>query len=204
MVTSIGGMTGLTAQAGIRSAGSTRPDPKELFKKIDANGDGKIDQDELSAEMAKASAHTGSTGAVADVASLMSEMDANGDGSLGEDEYANGVRTFLDAVRGSAGGPPPMGPPPPDAGQMFSDADADGDGSVTKEELESALIALGEKPEGAPDAAELFDRLDADGDGKIDRDEFESEMENLRNEKAEDYRKNMRLDTASTTVSLKV
>ncbi|MCC6157082.1 MAG: EF-hand domain-containing protein [Deltaproteobacteria bacterium] len=201
-------MTGIAATGGMRGPEAGRLDPKDLFKKIDANGDGKIDEDELSAEISEAASRHGSASAVVDVASLMSDMDTDGDGSLGEDEYASGVKTFLNAVRGSAGGSPPMGSPPmgppPDAAQLFSDADEDEDGTVTQDELANALAALGEKPEGAPDAAELFERLDANGDGKIDRDEFESEMEKLRNEKAEDYRKNIKIETTAATISLKV
>ena len=77
-----------------------RPTKEEMFQKADANGDGKIDADELNEVLAKASEMSGQT---IDAAELLSNADEDGDGALDQAEMDNAMAKLREE----------MGPPPP-------------------------------------------------------------------------------------------
>lgn len=54
---------------------------------------------------------------------------------------------------------------------MFREMDKNGDGRITKEELELALIQLGERPSSSKIEA-IINQIDTDGNGCIEIDEF--------------------------------
>jgi len=77
-----------------------RPTKEEMFQKADANGDGKIDADELNEVLAKASEMSGRT---IDAAAVLGNADEDGDGALDQAEMDNAMARLREQ----------MGPPPP-------------------------------------------------------------------------------------------
>lgn len=134
---------------------------QSMFDKIDTNGDGKHDADELAAMTAN-----GPSGApTAD--EILSSFDTDGDGAISESEY-NAAQDAQSATSTS---------PQQAAGissedfikQLFSESDTDGDGVLSEEEI-SAMAAKG--PEGGLSAEELMTKLDTDEDGTVSESEF--------------------------------
>jgi Ca2+-binding EF-hand superfamily protein len=139
---------------------------QQMFAKVDANGDGKHDKDELAAMVANGP--KGAPGAD----DILSKFDTDGDGTISESEF-------------EAAAPPEQqmqGPPPMMGGmggmstadfleQMFSSTDTNGDGVHDEEEL-AAMVANG--PEGAPGVGEILEKFDTDGDGVISKAEFDA------------------------------
>jgi Ca2+-binding EF-hand superfamily protein len=136
---------------------------QNMFNRIDTNGDGKHDKDELAAMVANGP----SGGPSAD--EIISAFDTDGDGAISESEF----NTVQDQQTQGAGGPPP--PPMGNisseefAKQLFANSDTDGDGLLSADEL-SAMAAKG--PEGGASAEELMTKLDTDGDGSVSESEF--------------------------------
>jgi len=87
--------------------GQGRPNPEEMFKRLDKNADGKITKDEAPERMAE----------------NFDKIDKNGDGAITQDE--------LKPPGGGQGGP---GGDRPNAEEMFKRLDKNGDGKVTKDE----------------------------------------------------------------------
>ncbi|OPY72007.1 MAG: EF hand [Syntrophorhabdus sp. PtaU1.Bin050] len=132
---------------------------QQMFSKVDANGDGKLDSDEL-AEMVANGPKNGPS-----VDEILSQSDTDGDGSVSESEF-------------EATAPPP--PPMQGMGgmssadfleQLFSDADTNGDGVISEDEM-STVVANG--PANGPSVDDIFAKLDTDGDGSISQTEFEA------------------------------
>jgi len=131
---------------------------QQMFNKIDTNGDGKHDEDEL-AQMV-ANGPQGGPG----VEDILAQFDTDGDGSISESE-------FNAAGPGASG---PMG----GAGtmstadfikEMFGQIDKNEDGAIDEDELEQ-MAAMG--PRGGPGAEELLAELDTNGDGSVSETEF--------------------------------
>lgn len=100
---------------------------KELLSKLDSNGDGSVDQEELSTALS----HKSDDGILVSLSDNFSDLDSDSSGDLSSDEIA-------------AMAPPP--PPPRDqapttelADALLSALDADEDGSIDTSELTSAL-----------------------------------------------------------------
>lgn len=108
---------------------------QRMFSKIDTNGDGKHDKDELAAMVAN-----GPNGGPS-VDEIISQFDTDGDGAISQAEFeAQG----------------PMGPPP-GVDDMFSALDADGDGSISKTEFDAMFSqGTGTSSVKATDQAEDF------------------------------------------------
>lgn len=93
---------------------------EKLFSKLDVNGDGGIDQSELTQFLDYASSAlsgtsgTSSTSATSDTASadLFKAMDTDGDGTLSKTELADGAKKLFDELRSQLMTGPPPGPPP--------------------------------------------------------------------------------------------
>lgn len=134
------------------------------FKRADADGDGKITKDELSAVIPKDGKGPG-------VDDPFSKVDTNQDGCIDETEDKAAFEQML--KNGPPGGPsrrPPGGPP--DMSKMASDlfklVDTDSDGKVTKDELTQALS----KSDSNLSVEDLLKNLDADEDGSITESEL--------------------------------
>jgi Ca2+-binding EF-hand superfamily protein len=131
----ISGISGSSSYSGYASSSTTTSTDKskkfaeDLLKKLDANGDGSVDKDELSSAVSS----DPKDGITVSLSKAFSDLDSNDDDSLDADELA--------AM------PPP--PPPPmqmDAGSatdqaqdLLSALDTDGDGSISESELTTAL-----------------------------------------------------------------
>ncbi|MGD9006554.1 MAG: EF-hand domain-containing protein [Desulfobacteraceae bacterium] len=172
------GMPGPTPQG---PAMGGRPDPAEMFNKVDQDGSGGLDQTEFQTLAGKISEATGQE---VDVNELFATYDTDGDGALSEDE----THTAMEANRPA--GPPPggmMGPmggmgamrpgAAPDLSQIFSDADQDGDGSLDESEVQGVADMISQVTEQDIDAAELLAEFDEDGDGVLDEEETIAALE---------------------------
>ena len=129
--------------SGISGMGSMmngmRPDPQQMFNRMDKDGSAGIDKDELSAmteKMADAS------GTEIDVVSLMAEFDGDGDGILNQDE-THAAMESLKAQMGPPvnGGPGAGGGPPPPAKEEAAGVYGQ-DGVESQSTIEQLLDAL--------------------------------------------------------------
>jgi hypothetical protein len=118
-------------------------DKWERLSKLDKNGDGSIDENEIPKGPAG-----GGKGRPGGGGEFFKRADKNGDGKLSQDEV------------------------PEQAWERMSKADKDGDGAVTEEELKAAWEARG-GGKGGPGkgGADFFARADKNGDGKLTKDE---------------------------------
>jgi Ca2+-binding EF-hand superfamily protein len=167
------GVSSSLAEEGSRKPEGRRPElPRlgEYMKRADANGDGKISQEEFQSAGKKESAER------------FSKMDSNGDGQVDETEMRQMAEKMRDGMRRGLEGPRDGGPRPegPRDGGPRPEGSRDGgprpegprDGGPRPEGPRDG----GPRPEGPRDGgfnpAEMFGRMDKSGDGSIDRDEF--------------------------------
>ena len=97
-------------QGGPGGPGQGRPNPEEMFKRLDKNGDGKVTKDEAPERMAQ----------------NFDKIDKNGDGAITQDE--------LKPPGGGQGGPGGQGGDRPSPEDMFKRLDKNSDGKITKDE----------------------------------------------------------------------
>ncbi len=150
MISSISSGSNLTSMIQMR---------QQMFSKIDTNGDGKHDADELSA-MAANGPQDGPS-----AEDILTQFDTDGDGSISESE-------FNAADPGSSGAMSGAGVMSTEdfISQMFSKIDENEDGTIDEDEL-AQMVAMG--PEDSPSTEELLSQLDTDGDGTISETEFD-------------------------------
>lgn len=186
MVSSVGGYSASAAMATMAaSRAQARPDTSqmasELFSKLDAKGQGYIEQSDLQSAFSQvfsdASSSTGSaTDSSADSSALFKALDGDGNGKVTESEFSSGLQKLADALDSQAfsrrmggaqdaGGAPP--PPPPPQG-------AD-DTGLTKDQLQSQLDQIGSTDSARSSlissVVQNFDKADTDGDGKVSQTE---------------------------------
>jgi collagen type III alpha len=101
--------------------GGTRPNPGEIFKRLDKNGDGKIAKDEAPER----------------IAANFDKLDTNKDGFITPDE--------LKARPPGAGGPGGPGGARPNPEDIFKRLDKNGDGKIAKDEAPERIAANFEK-----------------------------------------------------------
>lgn len=75
----------------------------ELFKRVDQNGDGGVDQAEFSEWAVKMAERDGAT--AVDATAAMAEMDQDGDGLLSQTELDSGMPAFMEQMGGGAAAP---------------------------------------------------------------------------------------------------
>ncbi|XP_059637592.1 calmodulin-like [Cornus florida] len=143
---------------------------KQVFKFIDANGDGKLSPLELS-EVLLSLGHERST-ATKEAEGMVREMDCNGDGFVDIDEFMNVVLN-----KGSEEGSGPGGDHHlMDAFLIF---DSDKNGFISAEELQQVLIRLGCDNCDLGECRKMIGGVDKNGDGFVDFEEFRSMMTGL-------------------------
>ncbi|MFW9077950.1 XopAW family type III secretion system calcium-binding effector [Pseudomonas sp. P2757] len=147
---------------------------KELFTKLDSNGDGAVDQDELSSALSQKS----DDGLLINLSQQFGDLDSDASGSLSSEEMA-----------AMAPPPPPPGNQPPNtdlADALISALDADADGSITAAELNSALqTSDSTSATSNDDSAALLKVLDSDSSGGVSSDELEAALQAGRERPAE-------------------
>jgi len=131
------------------------------FAQIDANRDGYVTTEEMTAMRGAHGAHRG----MRDPAAAFDRIDSNRDGSISRDEFAKGREVRIEKRVVTQGGAPGAAPPmrmkmhgAMMGGGMFRMADTDKDGRVS----------LAEATGGA---MQHFDMMDANRDGRLTPDE---------------------------------
>jgi len=147
------------------SQGGTTSD--KLFSKIDANGDGSISKDELSAfeSSMQAQFQNSVTGSQQDSMSLLALLQ----GASGADGSTS--NTGATTAQSTS------------ANDLFSKIDTNGDGSISKDELAKAMSGhhhhhhaestdSSSQAQASSPLDQLFSKIDTNGDGSISKDEL--------------------------------
>ncbi|RCV29043.1 hypothetical protein SETIT_5G451500v2 [Setaria italica] len=132
-----------------------------VFRKFDANGDGRISRSELAA-LFESLGHAASDD---ELARMMAEADADGDGFISLDEFA----ALNATVAGDAAAVEE------DLRHAFRVFDADGNGTISATELARVLRGLGESASVAQ-CRRMIEGVDQNGDGLISFEEFKVMM----------------------------
>ncbi|XP_026380834.1 probable calcium-binding protein CML18 [Papaver somniferum] len=141
-----------------------------VFKRFDANGDGKISSTELS-DVLKA---LGSETSPEELKQMMDEIDKDGDGFID-------LKEFADFHHGTTDGSNINGANVADGITELKDAfdmyDKDKNGLISATELHMVLKSLGESCT-VHDCEKMIGSVDADGDGNVNFEEFKKMMTN--------------------------
>ncbi|XP_037403672.1 probable calcium-binding protein CML18 [Triticum dicoccoides] len=143
---------------------------EQVFRRYDANGDGKISADELASVLRALGAPPGP----GEVQSMMEEMDADRDGFVDLHEFA---AFHCGPCKGSAAADAKEEEAATEAElkEAFRMYDADRNGLISARELHRVLRQLGEKCSVA-DCSRMIRSVDADGDGSVNFEEFKKMM----------------------------
>uniref|UniRef100_A0ACD5WK67 Uncharacterized protein n=1 Tax=Avena sativa TaxID=4498 RepID=A0ACD5WK67_AVESA len=134
---------------------------ERVFRKFDANGDGRISRPEL-ATLFQSVGHAATDD---ELSRMMAEADADGDGFISLDEFA----ALNASVSGDAAAVEE------DLRHAFKVFDADGSGAISATELARVLRGLGEKAT-VSQCYFMIEGVDKNGDGLINFDEFRGMM----------------------------
>jgi len=106
-------MTGAISGSGFNAA-SMNEMREKMFKKMDTNGDGKVDKSEMKTFQTEEQKKTGRTGP--DIDKIFEKVDTDKDGAISEAEDKAQFEKMKESMKNGPrgmGGKPPMGPPPP-------------------------------------------------------------------------------------------
>jgi len=167
-------MVGGIGNGGITGIGGSfqKPDPEEMFNKLDTNGDGKVSKDELTSAISQISEKTGSSFNVDDI---FTKSDTDQDGEISKDEYMAAVKK-MEANRAKMQG---MGGQQMNPQEMFKKIDTNGDGSISKDEFKTFSAKMDEKTGKTTDSDQTFDVMDTNQDGVVSADEYAAYMEKV-------------------------
>jgi calcium-binding protein CML len=143
---------------------------EQVFRRYDANGDGKISSEELASVLRALGAPPGP----GEVRRMMDEMDADRDGFVDLAEFV-----AFHCGPGRGGGDQDQQQREDDTEAELREAfrmyDADSNGLISARELHRVLRQLGEKCSVA-DCSRMIRSVDADGDGSVNFEEFKKMM----------------------------
>jgi len=161
-----------------------RPDKQQMFKNIDTDASGLVEQTELSSFVDQFASNMGIEINAEDA---LTSYDANADGGLSQEEMEAMLSAYMpappdmSAVGGGFGGGgmtgvsmPPPPPPPQDAEEMFSNIDTDSSGTIDESELTTFVNDLTEKTGIEIDIDEVLSTYDKDGDKALSQEELET------------------------------
>jgi Ca2+-binding EF-hand superfamily protein len=151
------------------SAVRSRPDPAEMFSKVDTDGSGGISQSELESFVTNISNKTGKS---VDATGAVTTYDTDGSGELSQDE----LKSFMEATMPPPGGVKRMGG---EHGQKdpFNSIDTDSSGGVSQSELETFFTDFSSKTGQSVDYTNAVSTYDTDGYGELSKDELKSFMD---------------------------
>ncbi len=141
-------------RAGQAGAGQRGARFRELKKKFDKDGDGKLSDAEKAELRKHIQANGGGNGGRPNRAELIKKFDKDGDGKLNEQERK--------AAMASRGKRPGNGGDRPNRAEILKKFDKDGDGKLNEQERQAAMAA---------GRAAMEKRFDKDGDGKLNEEE---------------------------------
>ncbi|CAK0759095.1 putative EF-hand domain-containing protein [Azospirillaceae bacterium] len=144
-----------------------------MFKKMDVNGDSKVDRSEFVSAKPKDVTEQ-------QAGALFDALDSGKSGSLSADDIKSGFArlsssvksTLINAQAGAQAAEGGRGGPP-SAADMFKKSDTDGDGKVTKQEF------VNSRPDNVSEdqAGAFFDRLDTQKSGSLTEDQMTTALQ---------------------------
>ncbi|MCU1771050.1 EF-hand domain-containing protein [Pseudomonas sp. 13B_3.2_Bac1] len=158
MIGSVSNYTSYTSTSSTTQNARSQQLQKELFAKLDSNGDGAVDQDELKSALSQKS----DDGVLINLSKQFGDLDSDDSGSLSAEEMTA------------------MAPPPPQdqapntdlADALISALDTDGDGAISSDELSTGLTSAG----SSADSNQIFSALDKNKDGTVSQDELSASL----------------------------
>uniref|UniRef100_A0A0D9WE16 EF-hand domain-containing protein n=1 Tax=Leersia perrieri TaxID=77586 RepID=A0A0D9WE16_9ORYZ len=161
------------ADGGGGGGGMPMAELEQVFRRYDANGDGKISAEELTSVLQALGAPPGP----GEVRRMMDEMDSDRDGFVDLTEFAAFHNGGGKGKGGDGGGVDGEDAAAAEAElrEAFRMYDADSNGKISARELHRVLRQLGEKCSVA-DCSRMIRSVDADGDGCVNFDEFKKMM----------------------------
>jgi Ca2+-binding EF-hand superfamily protein len=173
-----------------------RPDPKDLFKKIDTDNSGGISQAELKAFSEDMQKKTGKTLDAGDTEFTV--YDTNSDGTLSTEELNSLLENNNPGQQaGARQGVAPPPPPPPDQATAAYVANSGQDtlaslisslqslldklSSDSDSEDSSSMDSIGIGTLQRPDPLDFFNKVDSDGSGGISQTELQTLAEDMKN-----------------------
>ena len=145
----------------------SRPDPAEMFKKLDADNSGGISESELETLAQKISKDTGQT---IDTKNAISIYDTDGNGELSSEEMSAFMQATMQQGLGMMGMHGGHG----NRGDLFTALDSDGSGGVSQLELDTWATNMSSETGKTLDTSKAISTYDKDGNGELSSAEFKS------------------------------
>jgi calcium-binding protein CML len=139
---------------------SSEEELERVFKKFDANGDGRISR----AEMGEVFESLGHPVSEEELDRMMREVDADGDGFISVEEFADLMSGDVDQAAHEE-----------ELKHAFAVFDVDRNGAISAEEIFRVMRSLGEAASVAQ-CRKMIDGVDQDGDGMVSFEEFKVMM----------------------------
>lgn len=146
-----------------------RPDPGDMFNKVDSDGSGGISQSELETFVQDISSRTGGS---IDTTDAVLTYDADEDGELSQDELKSFTEDNMpppSAVMGMGHGGGP--------GDLFHGLNTDSSGGISQSELDKWAGEMSGEIGNSIDTTDAISKYDTDMDDELSTDELKSFMD---------------------------